>query len=87
MTSRPASFRAALIVILSALAVCPAGAQVSGPSLYERQDASQPAANRLPALLMDVGIGWRLRQARASAWTVLVAALLAAAAMTFGWLA
>lgn len=38
-------------------------------------------------LLMDVGIGWRLRQARASAWTVLVAALLAAAAMTFGWLA
>ena len=38
-------------------------------------------------LLMDVGVGWRLPQARASAWTVLVAALLAAAAMTLGWLA
>jgi protein SCO1/2 len=60
MTFLPASLRVALIVILSALAVCPAGAQVSGPSLYERQDASQPAANRLPALLMDVGIDQKL---------------------------
>ena len=54
------SFRAALMVVLSAFAVCPAVAQSNGPSMYERQDASQPPANRLPALLMDVGIDQKL---------------------------
>ena len=38
----------------------PGGRQINGPSLYERQDASQPPANRLPALLMDVGIDQKL---------------------------
>ena len=38
-------------------------------------------------LLMDVGIGWRLPRGRASAWGVLVAAPLLAAAATLGWLA
>jgi len=57
---RPAWFRAVLILLLSTAAVCPAGAQSSGQSPYERQDASQPPANRLPALLMDVGIDQKL---------------------------
>ena len=38
-------------------------------------------------LLMDVGIGWRLPRGRGSAWGVLVAAPLLAAAATLGWLA
>ena len=57
---RPAWFRAVLILLLSTAAVCPAGAQSNGQSPYERQDASQPPANRLPALLMDVGIDQKL---------------------------
>jgi protein SCO1/2 len=48
------------MVVLSAFAVCPAVAQSNAPSMYERQDASQPPANRLPALLMDVGIDQKL---------------------------
>src|SRR5262245_38172007 len=56
---RPGWFRVVLILMLSAAAVCPARAQ-NGPSLYERADASQPPANRLPALLMDVGIDQKL---------------------------
>ena len=48
------------MVVLSTLVVCPAVAQINGPSLYERQDGSQPPANRLPALLMDVGIDQKL---------------------------
>jgi succinate dehydrogenase / fumarate reductase cytochrome b subunit len=38
-------------------------------------------------LLMDIGIGWRLPRARASAWAVLVGAPLVAAAVTLGWFA
>ena len=38
-------------------------------------------------LLMDAGIGWRLPRGRASAWIVLVAAPLVAAAATLGWFA
>ncbi|MGE5115710.1 MAG: succinate dehydrogenase, cytochrome b556 subunit, partial [Betaproteobacteria bacterium] len=38
-------------------------------------------------LLMDIGIGSGLRQARGSAWTVVVGALLAAAVTALRWLA
>src|SRR5690348_1960496 len=57
---QPVWSRAALILVLSTVFVCPARAQNTQPSLYERQDASQPPANRLPALLMDVGIDQKL---------------------------
>lgn len=38
-------------------------------------------------LLMDIGVGSRLVRARASAWAVLVAAVVLAAACAFRWLA
>lgn len=37
-------------------------------------------------LAMDIGIGFRLRQARATAWISIVAALLAAAVTALRWL-
>jgi protein SCO1/2 len=57
---RPALYPAVVILILSTVAVCPARAQGGGPSLYGQADASQPPANRMPALLMDVGIDQKL---------------------------
>lgn len=38
-------------------------------------------------LLMDVGVGSRLAQARASAWGVIVGGIVAAVAAAIGWLA
>lgn len=56
--------RTRLVVSLLAvlLGAATASAQPNGPSLYERQDASQPPANRMPQVLTEVGLDQRLNQ-------------------------
>jgi protein SCO1 len=55
-----ASYLFRVVGVCAALWVAPLSAQRGTPSLYDREDASQPPSNRLPQLLTEIGLDQKL---------------------------